>query len=63
MKELDVLLERFMARDYDRASRVEQAAFANLLTLPDPQLLDYLMGRATPPDSISATVVARISNS
>lgn len=60
MKELDVLLEHYINHGYDGASSAEQAAFADLLELPDPLLLDYLTGRSTPAEPNSATVVAHI---
>jgi antitoxin CptB len=50
MKELDVLLERFVRERFDAASSEEKHAFAQLLALPDPELADYLMGHATPAD-------------
>lgn len=60
MKELDVVLERYLEHDYDVANASEQVAFAELLTLPDPQLLDYLTGRAAPSDPASNDVVTRL---
>jgi antitoxin CptB len=48
MKELDVLLERFARDRYEQASAEEKRAFARLLELPDPELVDYLFGYATP---------------
>jgi antitoxin CptB len=50
MKELDVLLERFARQRYAQASSAERLAFGRLLELPDPELADYLLGYATPPD-------------
>ncbi len=61
MKELDVLLERFVRERFAGASSAEQHAFAQLLDLPDPQLADYLMGHATPPDPQLARLVRLIS--
>ncbi len=61
MKELDILLERYLARDYATATTPEQAAFQALLELPDPELHAYLMGRETPTDGVEARVVARIA--
>ena len=50
MKELDVLLERFVRERFDGLSSEERRAFVQLLDLPDPQLADYLLGHATPAD-------------
>ena len=45
MRELDVLLERFLERQYLAASTEIQIAFARLLTLPDPEIFALIMGR------------------
>jgi succinate dehydrogenase flavin-adding protein (antitoxin of CptAB toxin-antitoxin module) len=50
MKELDVLLERYVRDCYRQASGDDRLAFGRLLDLPDPDLADYLLGYATPPD-------------
>jgi antitoxin CptB len=50
MKELDVLLERFARKGYASAPPEQKRAFARLLELPDPDLVDYFFGHATPPD-------------
>ncbi|HET7370122.1 MAG TPA: succinate dehydrogenase assembly factor 2 [Gammaproteobacteria bacterium] len=60
MKELDVLLERYLEQRYDAATPDERAAFETLLTLPDPQLLDYLTGRDAPPDLSSLDVIEQL---
>jgi antitoxin CptB len=48
MKELDVLLERFAREHLATAGRGEREIFARFLELPDPVLVDYLLGGATP---------------
>ena len=48
MKELDVLLEGYLATRYETASEAEQGAFRALLEAPDPLLFDYLTGRERP---------------
>ena len=48
MKELDILLERFVREDYERAPAEQKRAFTQLLELPDPELADYFFGYATP---------------
>ncbi len=57
--ELDILLTRFWgqggARDADEARALEQ-----LLELPDNDLLDLLMGRATQPDPALEPVIERL---
>ena len=60
MLELDLVLQSFLDRDYDKATRDEQRAFEALLNYPDPMLLEYVMGRMTPTDPLLAHVVARL---
>lgn len=60
MKELDVLLERFMAADYDHLSAAQHAAFETLLNSEDPQLYALLAGQAEPADAAQADIVERI---
>jgi antitoxin CptB len=57
MKELDELLTRFVRDRYPAAPAAQQAAFEALLALPDPQIADYLLGYATPPEADLAAVV------
>jgi antitoxin CptB len=51
MKELDLLLERFVRERYAATSDSQKCAFAQLLELPDPVMADYLLGHATPPEA------------
>ncbi|MFO1428302.1 MAG: succinate dehydrogenase assembly factor 2 [Steroidobacteraceae bacterium] len=60
MKELDVLLERWLARDWAAAPSDERAAFDRLLDLQDPELARYLLAGAIPADTATARLVARI---
>jgi antitoxin CptB len=60
MRELDVLLMRYMQRDFDIAAADERAAFETLLSLPDPEILDLLTGRATAQDLRLEHVVERL---
>jgi antitoxin CptB len=60
MRELDVLLVRYLEEDYPRASRADRAAFAQILELQDPEIFGYLVGRQTPPEGSLSDVVARI---
>lgn len=49
MKELDVLLERYLARRHESASAEEQGAFEKLLDEEDPHIWQWLMGHAPVP--------------
>ena len=60
MKELDVLLLRFLEQEYPAASPPERAAFNRILDLQDPELFGYLVGRAVPTDDHLRHVLARI---
>ncbi|MGA9855973.1 MAG: succinate dehydrogenase assembly factor 2 [Gammaproteobacteria bacterium] len=48
MKELDVLLEAYLNNNLSQAMPAERQAFAALLELPDPILMAYILGRASP---------------
>jgi antitoxin CptB len=50
MRELDTLLEHYLAERFPVAPEAEQAAFVRLLDLPDPDLAAYLLGRSGPPE-------------
>ncbi len=45
MRELDELLGNYLQAGYGHASKTEKAAFRELLALPDPELIGYLLGR------------------
>ncbi len=60
MRELDVLLRRYLDEDYPGASPRERAAFARILELQDPEIFGYLVGRDSPPEASLRDVVARI---
>lgn len=61
MRELDVVLQRYLEDCYPQASAGEQQAFEALLQLPDPQLLAYLLGTAKPAEPELINVIASIS--
>ncbi len=45
MKELDVLLERYVVNVYAQAPAAQQAAFRELMEMPTPIMLALLLGR------------------
>lgn len=61
MRELDVLLERYLCERYPDADPREQAAFRALLEYQDPVLHRFLMGQSTPPEKDLADVVRQIT--
>lgn len=50
MKELDVVLARYLRERWSAAGGEERAQFERILELPDPLLAAYLMGRESAPD-------------
>ena len=60
MRELDVLMTRWLERDWAGASSAERLAFQQLLALQDPELAEYLLRGDTPADPLQARVVLRI---
>lgn len=60
MKELDVMLERYLAGRWPAAPAAERDAFLRLLDYSDPELWDWLTGRGEPGEKDLAHVVSRI---
>jgi antitoxin CptB len=60
MRELDVLLTRYLEQRYPQAPGKEQAVFRRLLEWPDPMLYACLMGREPAPDEEARELLARI---
>jgi antitoxin CptB len=50
MKELDLVLTRYLRERWPAAGADERQQFERILELPDPVLAAYLMGRESPPD-------------
>ncbi len=62
MRELDILLTNYFESDYLQASEEQKQAFRELLALPDPDLIGYLLGGQSPPEAALANVVKQIRN-
>jgi antitoxin CptB len=60
MRELDVMLTRYLDRAWATASSAERAAFVQLVDLQDPDLFGYLVGRTTPVEETQRAVIACI---
>ena len=60
MRELDVVLLRYLEQDFGGAPDAERAAFDTLLSLQDPDILNLLTGRVTAEDADLRHVVERI---
>ena len=60
MKELDILLARYLDERFCGASNPEQAAFRRLLEIQDTILYRYCVGEQPPPPEF-ATLIERIT--
>lgn len=60
MKELDVLLERFLAAEYHALDAPQRSAFEHLLDADDPELYAWLVAGAAAPDPAHAAIIRRI---
>jgi antitoxin CptB len=60
MRELDVLLEKYLECEYANAPPVQKAAFESLLSLQDPEILALLTGRVVSEDDGLRDVVQRL---
>jgi len=60
MRELDVLMTRYLDRDFPGASSAERDAFVRLLGLQDPELAGYLLAGEPCLDPGLAPVISRI---
>jgi antitoxin CptB len=60
MRELDVLLSRYLENDYPRANSAERDAFERILELQDPEIFGYLLGMDLPAEATLRDVVIRI---
>jgi antitoxin CptB len=56
MKELDILLTRFVDHRFCGASNPEQEAFRRLLETPDTLLYAYCLGEERPPPEFAALI-------
>jgi succinate dehydrogenase flavin-adding protein (antitoxin of CptAB toxin-antitoxin module) len=61
MKELDVLLRRYVDERYACASSEHQQAFRALLEAPDPLIHAYCLGLETPPTPVLASLIGLIT--
>ncbi len=60
MRELDHLLLGWFETVYAEATELQKSAFRELLALPDPVLISYLLGTEIPPEIELADVVSSI---
>ena len=60
MRELDVLLLRYLEREFADATPAAQAAFESLLSAQDPEIVDLLAGRRVTDDASLNELVQRL---
>jgi antitoxin CptB len=60
MKELDILLTRYIDERFCTASPQEQEAFRGLLEIQDPVIYAYCLGQERPPEHL-AVLIERIT--
>jgi antitoxin CptB len=56
MKELDILLTRYVDERYGAAPAEEQQAFQSLLETQDPVIYAYCLGQESPPEHLAALI-------
>jgi antitoxin CptB len=61
VRELDELLTNYLTEQFPRADPMEQAAFLQLLDIPDPDLNDYCLRLRQAPSPALRDVIARIT--
>ena len=61
MRELDVLLTRYVDEQYCDAAPAQQEAFRSLLDSQDPLIYAYLMGLEAPPEGTLSDLIERIT--
>ena len=61
VKELDVVLTRFLETRYDDSSAEMHAAFDKLLDLQDPDILKYLLNQEQPEDKDIAGIIEELA--
>lgn len=60
MRELDVLLLRYLDREYPDATPAARAAFETLLSAQDPEIVDLLAGRLKVEDEAVNAIIQRL---
>ncbi|HMK87517.1 MAG TPA: succinate dehydrogenase assembly factor 2 [Steroidobacteraceae bacterium] len=61
MRELDLLLTRFVDEEWGGASSAEREAFRALLEAPDSLIYAYCLGQERPPTAPVSSLIERIT--
>jgi antitoxin CptB len=62
VKELDVVLTRYVETQYDDASDAEKKDFDSLLEYQDPDILRFVLRQEVPADKAIADLIEKICN-
>lgn len=62
MKELDVVMSRYLEHHYESAPIADQDKFKILLEMPDPELYDLLLGRSEVKDPELRRFIGQLRN-
>ena len=62
MKELDVVLTRYLESSYPSADKQQQKAFRQLLEMQDPTIYGLLLGRESSNDPHISSLIKVIAN-
>jgi succinate dehydrogenase flavin-adding protein (antitoxin of CptAB toxin-antitoxin module) len=54
---MDLLLQRFLESRYDQLSEYEKQVFAELLEQQDLDIMDWIMGRTSPPARFESIIL------
>ena len=60
MRELDIVLERFLDRRYHQLTEADQLRFAELLDQADQDIMAWLLGTSQPGDPVSLKLIDEI---
>jgi antitoxin CptB len=60
MREMDMLLERWLDTRYLQIDAARQTAFQHLLKTEDDLLWDWMMGKGQPSDALQAELIVEI---
>jgi antitoxin CptB len=62
MRELDIVLSRFLDEDFAQLSPAQRAQFATLLDVSDPDLYDWVLQRGAPPPAEFQALIVRLQH-
>jgi len=62
VRELDVLLDKFLQHEYANLDGSQKKAFLRLLEVQDPIIMDWLFGKSSSDDQEIQSIVIRLQN-